>query len=103
MSRPSTPRDLWWVRWYGYKGGQTSQYTFSQCPVEMKQVLTYPERSTVRNANGQVGNNSDQTIGQRALEGKIVRDLVDGQKQVLVRGGAKDVGNGPELQGPEGR
>lgn len=66
-------------------------------------VFTYPERSTVRNANGQVGNNSDQAIGQRALEGKVVRDLVDGQKQVLVRGGAKDVCDGPELQGPEGR
>lgn len=69
----------------------------------MMQVLAYPERSTVGNANGQVGNNSNQAVGQRALEGKIVRNLVNGQKQVLVRGGAKDVCDGPELQGPKGR
>lgn len=41
-------------------------------------IFTHPERSTVRNANGQVGSNGDQAIGKRALEGKIVRDLVDG-------------------------
>lgn len=65
--------------------------------------MAYSKRSTVRNANGQVGKHGDQAIGQRALESKIVGDLVDRQKQVLVRSGAKDVCDGPELQGPEGR
>lgn len=32
-----------------------------------------------------------------------MRDLVDGQEQVLVCGGAKDVGDCPELPGPKGR
>lgn len=32
-----------------------------------------------------------------------MRDFVDGQEQVLVRRGTKDVGDGPELPGPEGR
>ena len=31
-----------------------------------------------------------------------MRDLVDGEEEVLVRGGAEDVGDGPELPGPEG-
>lgn len=31
-----------------------------------------------------------------------MRDLVDGQEQVLVGGGAEDVGDGPELPGEEG-
>lgn len=31
-----------------------------------------------------------------------MRDLVDGEEEVLVGGCAKDVGDGPELPGPEG-
>jgi hypothetical protein len=31
-----------------------------------------------------------------------VRDLVDGEEEVLVRGSAEDVGDGPELPRPEG-
>lgn len=67
------------------------------------QVSTNPKGSTVGNANGQIGNNGEQPVGERAPKGQVVRNLVDGQEQVLVRRGAKDVRDGPELPGPEWR
>lgn len=61
------------------------------------------ERGTVGNANGQVGEDGEQTVGGRRAEGKVVRDLVDGQEEVLVGSRAYDVGQGPEGQREEGR
>lgn len=64
---------------------------------------THAERGTVGDADGQVGDNGEQAVGERAPKGQVVRDFVDGEEQVLVGGGAEDVGDGPEPEGPEGR
>lgn len=54
------------------------------------------ERGAVRYPNGQVGEDGDDAVGQRRAEGQIVRDLVDGEEEVLVRGGADNVGGQEE-------
>lgn len=63
----------------------------------------YPKRSAVRHANGQIRKDGDESVGQRRAESQVVRDLVDGQEEVLVGGRADDVAQGPELPRPEGR
>jgi hypothetical protein len=51
------------------------------------------ERGAVGDADGQVGEDGDDAVGQRRAEGQVVRDLVDGEEEVLVRRGADDVGS----------
>lgn len=62
---------------------------------------TYSERGAIGNANGKVGKDGDEAVEAGALKGQVVRDLVDGEEEVLVGGRTKDVGNGPELPRPE--
>jgi hypothetical protein len=62
---------------------------------------TYSERGRVGNANWQVRDNSEKTVCETRLEGKVVRDFVNGQEQVLVGGSTNDVGREPEAPGPE--
>ena len=62
---------------------------------------SYPEGGAIRSPDGQVGEDSEQAIGQGRPEGEVVRDLVDGQEEVLVRRCPKDVGDRPELPRPE--
>lgn len=57
---------------------------------------TDPERSRVWDADWQVGNNGKETVCKAGFEGKVVRDLVDGQEEVLVGGSTNDVGSEPE-------
>lgn len=64
---------------------------------------TYPERSAIWDANGQVRKYGQQAVRHRALESKIVRNLMDCQKQVLVRSRPNDIGEAPVLQTPERR
>lgn len=60
------------------------------------------ERGAVGDADGQVGEDSEQSVGRRRAEGEVVADLVDGEEQVLVRGGADDVRKQPETRREEG-
>ncbi len=69
--------------------------------VEEARGRTYPEGSTVGKADGQIGEDGEQAIGHRRLEGQVVGDLVDGEKEILVGSGSKDVGDGPELEREE--
>lgn len=62
-----------------------------------------PERSTVGQPDRKVGEDGKEAVGQGRPESEVVGDLMDGQEEILVRGGANDVGDRPELQGPEGR
>lgn len=57
-----------------------------------------PEGGAVGDANGQVGEDGEDAVSERRAEGQIVRDLVDGQEEVLVGCGADDVGG--EEEGP---
>lgn len=59
--------------------------------------VVWSERSAVRNANGKVGKDSDQTVETGASESQVMGDLVDGEEKILVGSGAKDVGDSPEL------
>ena len=63
----------------------------------MEKAATYPERSAVRHGDGEVGHHSDQAIGNWRPEGQVVRDLMDGKEEVLVRGSADDVCKRPEF------
>lgn len=58
---------------------------------------THPERSTVRQPNWKIGEDCKQAVYKWRLEGQIMRDLMDGQKQVLVRSGSNHIGRGQEL------
>ena len=58
---------------------------------------TYPERSAVWDANGQVRKDGEQAVGQRRAEGQVVGDLVDCEEEVLVRRRAENVCYCPEL------
>lgn len=51
VSSPSTPRDLWCVRWYGYT-------QLARCPTYENDEKTYAERCTIWNSNWQVGKDS---------------------------------------------
>lgn len=62
---------------------------------------TYSERGRVRNADGQVGDDSKQAVRQTRLECEVMRDFMDGQEKVLVGSGTNDVGGEPESPGPE--
>jgi len=64
--------------------------------------LAHPEGGTVRHADGQVREDGEEAVGLRGAEGEVVGDFVDGEEEVLVRGGTEDVAYGPELPGPEG-
>lgn len=52
---------------------------------------TYPERSTVGQTDWDVGEDGQQTVGHSRPEGEVVGDLVDGEEEVLVRGGSDHV------------
>ena len=64
--------------------------------------VVWAERGAVGDANGQVGKNSDDTVGQRRAKGQVVRDLMDSEEQVLVRRSADDVGCQEEAPRPDG-
>ena len=63
----------------------------------------YLECSRVRDPDGQVREHCERLVRSDTSECQVVRDLVDGEEQVLVRGGANDVGEAPEGPGEEGR
>ena len=50
------------------------------------------KRGAVGDANGQVGEDGDDAVGERRAEGQIVRNLVDGEEEVLVGCSADKVG-----------
>lgn len=54
------------------------------------------EGGAVGDANGQVREDGDDAVGQGRAEGEVVGDFVDGQEEVLVGGGADDVGGQEE-------
>ena len=56
-----------------------------------RKETAYAKSRAVRHGDGQIGDNGQQPIRRRRLEGQVVRDLVDGEEQVLVRGGADHV------------
>jgi len=56
------------------------------------------EGGGVGDANGKVGEDGEEPVEERGLESKIVRNLVDGEEEVLVCGRANDVGG--EEKGP---
>jgi hypothetical protein len=61
------------------------------------------EGGRVGDADGEVGEDGEETVGKGGAEGEVVGDFVDGEEEVLVGGGAEDVGDGPELPVEEGR
>lgn len=67
------------------------------------QAITYPERSTVGQPNWQIGEYGQQAIGHRGPEGQVVRDLMDGQEQVLVRRCTNYICRREEFPGQHGR
>lgn len=64
--------------------------------------MTYPKRGAVWDANREIGDHGEETVGKAAPECQIMRNLVNCQEKILVGSGAEDVGDGPEFQGPEG-
>jgi hypothetical protein len=61
------------------------------------------ERGAVGDADGQVGEDGDDAVGDRRAESQVVGDLVNSEEQVLVGGGADDVGRQEEGPRQEGR
>lgn len=64
---------------------------------------SYPETGAVWDTNRQIRDDGKETVRRRVPESKIVRDLVDGEEQVLIGGSTNDIGKGPELEGEEWR
>ena len=54
--------------------------------------MAYAERSAVGNANRQVGEDGKDSVCQGGSEGQVVRNLVDGEEEVLVCGRTNDIG-----------
>lgn len=69
----------------------------------MLKINTYSERSTVRNAYGQIRETGEQTVRHWRPEGQIVRDLMNCEENVLIGGGTDDVGSEEEGPGEDGR
>ena len=63
----------------------------------------YPKGGAVGNADGEVGEDGEEAVGGGILEGEVVGYLVDGEKEVLVRGCADDVGCQEVGEGEDGR
>lgn len=57
----------------------------------MRQVVG-PKGGAVGDANGQIGKDGEDPVGQRRPEGQVMRDLVDGEEEVLVGSRADNVG-----------
>ncbi len=53
---------------------------------------SYAKSSAVRHPDRQVRKDGAEAVRERGFEGEVVRDFVDGEKQVLVRSRADDVG-----------
>ena len=62
-----------------------------------------PEGCAVGDADRQVGEDCQESICCRGAEGEVVRDLVDGEEEVLVGSRADRVGCQEEGEGEEGR
>lgn len=75
------------------KGKQESVKFWKSC------TATDPKRSTVWEANWQIGEDCNQSIGQRGLEGEIVRYLMYGEEKVLVCCSSNDIRRKEEWQG----
>lgn len=56
----------------------------------------YAEGSTVGDANGEIGEDSEETVGKRGAEGQVVADLVNREEEVLSGRCANDVGGKEE-------
>jgi len=56
------------------------------------------EGGGVRDADGDVSEDGEKPVEERGFESEIVRNLVDGEEEVLVCGRANDVGG--EEEGP---
>jgi hypothetical protein len=56
-------------------------------------VCTYPEGSRVRNTNRQVSKDGQHAVRKRRFESQVMRNLMNGQEEVLVRRRANDVGS----------
>jgi len=69
----------------------------------MVREMVWPKGGAVWNADGQAGEDGEEAVGQWRSEGEIVRNLVDGEEEVLVCGGADDVGGEEEGPGEHGR
>eukprot|EP00160_Parvularia_atlantis_P010085 Unigene1986_Nuclearia_a/m.6185 Unigene1986_Nuclearia_a/g.6185 ORF Unigene1986_Nuclearia_a/g.6185 Unigene1986_Nuclearia_a/m.6185 type:complete len:385 (+) Unigene1986_Nuclearia_a:121-1275(+) len=54
------------------------------------------ERDGVGQADGEVRKHRERAVGDERLEREVVADLVDGQEERVVAGGADDVGHRPE-------
>ncbi len=56
VSRPSTPRDLWWVKWYGFEPvSSISTEGKRRRMILLGVVITDSEGSAVRQSNRDVG------------------------------------------------
>ena len=51
----------------------------------------YLERSSIRNANGEVREHCEEFVGADRSESEIMSDLMDSQEEVLVRCCANDI------------
>ena len=54
--------------------------------------MVFLEGDTHRHADGEIRKYSQESIIEAAGEGKVVAKLVDGEKEIVVAEGAKDVG-----------
>lgn len=76
----------------------------SQLPcVSQGERHAYSKCSAVGQANWEVCDNSEKSIAERGLEGQVVGNLMNRQKEVLVCSGANDVGREKKLEGKYGR
>lgn len=60
------------------------------------------EGGGVGDADGDVGEDGEEAVGQGGAEGEVVADFVDREEAVLVGGRADDVGCEEELPGEKG-
>lgn len=110
VSSPSTPRDLWCVRWYGYYN-ISHQHNSSHASLTPQKrsgrkpytKATYPERSTIRHPNWKIGKYSHCSILPRLSESQVVTDFMNRQEQILVRCSSHHICCSPESPSPEAR
>lgn len=55
--------------------------------------VVFLESDTHRHADGEIRKYSQESIIEAAGEGKVVAELVDGEKEIVVAEGAKDIGD----------
>lgn len=82
----------------GFKGGGQVRIQAVDAEGLVVCEVVGPERGAVGDANGQIGKHGEEAVCERVSEGKVVRYLVYGEEQILVRRSTDDVGS--EEEGP---